>query len=206
MPDHSSPRAAPPSAGGALLHLAAPMTSHRRRLAAPVVLLALALAACKGSDADAKVARGRRLAVVHLRDDAEAAIYRAAVGASFDVGPSLTLLVHPRRLPRTAGLAGGDSLSPGLLSALRERGVVQGSCETPGGRDTPRCTAPAAGYVIRGSDVFRGAGDTVQFYFAAERYATPASGPQDALRFEKIYQLVPRGNEWRVAREARAPW
>lgn len=172
----------------------------------PTLSLALVVAACKGGNqGDDKIVRGRGLKVSELRDDSRVALYRAAIGASFEAGPGLTVLLHPKKLPRTAGIAGGDPVPPSLVKALREAGVVQGTCEPPGGRDTPRCEAPAAGYVVRGSDVFRGSADTVLFYFSAERYATPTSGPQDALRFEKVYQLVPRGNEWRVAREARAP-
>ena len=183
------------------------MTRDRRRAFALALLLVVApsLPGCTGSDSDAQIVRGRGLQVMKLHDDAEAALYRAAANAAFNVGPGLTLLVHPRRLPRGAGLAGGDPLPQGLISALRERGIVQGTCEPPVGRDTPQCAASAPGYVIRGSDAFRAAGDTVLFHFMAERYATAGTGRQDALRFEKIYQLVPRGNEWRVAREARAP-
>lgn len=177
-----------------------------RRALVPALSLALFVAACKDAGEDERnVARGRGLRPMTLRDDSQVALYRAAIGASFESGPGLTVLLHPRKLPRTAGIAGGDPVPASLVHALREAGVVQGTCEPPGGRDTPRCDAPAAGYVVRGSDVFRGAGDTVQFYFSAERYATPTSGRQDALRFEKIYQLVPQGSEWRVAREARAP-
>ena len=183
-----------------------PTRMHHWRVLFTVLSLALLSSGCKGGDgADDKIVRGRGLQAMDLRDDSEVALYRAAIGASFEAGPGLTVLLHPRRLPRTAGIAGGDPVPESLVRALREAGVVQGTCEPPGGRDTPRCNAPAAGYVVRGSDVFRGAGDTVQLHFAAERYATPTSGPQDALRFEKIYQLVPRGNEWRVVREARAP-
>ena len=177
-----------------------------RRFGTVVSLLLLAAAACKkDGSGDEKVVRGKGLEVLELHDDAEAALYRAAVSASFESGPGLTVLLHPRRLPREAGYAGGEAMPESLVEALRGGGVVQGSCEPPGTRDTPQCAAEAAGYVIRGSDVFRLRGDTVQFHFAAERYATPTSGPQEALRFEKIYQLVPRGNGWRVVREARAP-
>ena len=189
-------------------HYHSPRTGMLRSSAVlpTLTLLAVLLAACKGEGgADDKFVRGRGRKVIDLRDDSEVALYRAAIGASFEAGPGLTVLLHPRRLPRTAGIAGGEPVPASLAAALREGGVVRGTCEPPGGRDTPRCEAPAAGYVVRGSDVFRGAGDTVEFYFSAERYATPSSGPQEALRFEKIYPLVPRGNEWRVAREARAP-
>lgn len=131
----------------------------------------------------------------------------AAVRASFDVGPDLVLLLHPRRLPRTAGYEGGDPVPPELVRALLERGVVRGTCEPQrdAPRNTPRCDVPQAGYIIRGSDVLRVAADTVELYFAAERFG-PATGQRpEALRFEKIYQLVGRGAAWRVVREARSP-
>jgi hypothetical protein len=181
-------------------------SSNRRRRRTAVCCVAALLAGCgSAGDEERNVVRGRGLQPATLSEEAQVALYRAAIAASFEPGPGLTVLLHPRRLPRSAGLEGGAQVPQSLLARLRAAGVVQGSCEPPGTRDTPQCSAPAAGYVVRGSEVFRAAGDTVQFYMAAERYATPSSGPQEALRFEKIYQLVPRGNEWRVAREARGP-
>ena len=67
----------------------------------------------------------------------------------------------------------------------------------------PASAAP--GYVVRASDVFRVAGDTVQLHLAAERYRTPQGDPQEALSFEKVYKLAARGDGWRVVGEARAP-
>src|SRR4051812_17376042 len=155
------------------------------RVLLPAVSIGLLVVACSGDDeSDARIVRGHGRQVMSLRDDSKVALYRAAIAASFETGPGLTVLLHPRKLPRTAGIAGGDSVSASLVKALREAGVVAGTCEPPGGRDTPRCDAPAAGYVIRGSDVFHGTADTVEFNFSAERYATPRSGPQEALRFE----------------------
>jgi hypothetical protein len=140
-----------------------------------------------------------------LSPGAEAAVYDAAAHASFDVGPDLVLMAHPRRLPRTAGYEGGEPLPAALLQALRERGVVRGSCdpkhEVP--RDMPRCPGAQAGYVIRTSPVMRVAGDTIQLNFAAEAFAAPTGQRPQALRFEKIYQLVGGGTTWRVVREAR---
>lgn len=173
------------------------------RLAVGTLLL---LSACgHNGDDDANVARGRGLKPLSLPPAAEAAVYDAAARASFDVGPDLVLLAHPRQLPRTAGYEGGDSLPGVVLEALRARGVVHGSCdpkhEVP--RDMPRCPGAQTGYVIRGSPIGRVGGDTIQMNLAAEAFA-PASGrrPQ-ALRFEKIYQLVGTGSTWRVVREAR---
>jgi hypothetical protein len=129
----------------------------------------------------------------------------AAVRASFDVGPDLVLLAHPRRLPRTAGYDGGDAMPAALLQGLRERGVVRGVCEPKheAPRDTPRCPGPQAGYVVRTAPVMRVGRDTVQLNFAAEQFAPATGARPQALRFEKIYQLVGNGGAWRVAREAR---
>ena len=170
------------------------------------LVLCIGTLACGGNAPDdSNVARGRGLRPAVLVPTAEAAVYEAAARATFDVGPGLVLMAHPRLLPRTAGYEGGDPMPPALLEALRARGVVHGRCdprhEAP--RDTPRCDAPQAGYVIRASPVMQVGRDTIQLNFAAEAFA-PATGvrPQ-ALRFEKIYQLVGGGTTWRVIREAR---
>jgi hypothetical protein len=170
------------------------------------VLAAIFAAACgpSGPD-DSNVARGRGLKPANLPPSAEASIYDAAVHAAFDVGPDLVLRAHPRRLPRTEGYDAGDSLPSDVLRALRSRGVVRGSCDPvrDAPRNTPRCSGPEAGYVLRASDIFRVGGDTVQLYFSAERFGA-ATGPRpEALRFEKAYQLVGSGDAWRVIREGR---
>jgi hypothetical protein len=136
---------------------------------------------------------------------AEAAVVDAAARASFNVEPGLILLLHPQRLPRTAGYEGGDSVPAALLQALRERGVVRGTCQPKhdAPRDTPRCTIPQAGYVIRTSPVMHAGRDTLQINFAAEAFAAATGARPQALRFEKIYQLVGQGTSWRVVREAR---
>jgi hypothetical protein len=114
-------------------------------------------------------------------------------------------MAHPQRLPRTTGYTGGDSVPPALLQALRARGVVRGICrpkhEVP--RDMPRCAGPEAGYIIRASPVVQAGRDTLQINFAAEQFAPATGARPQALRFEKIYQLVGTGTSWRVAREAR---
>lgn len=178
------------------------------RTAAPLaaVLVAASLAlACAGPDDDANVARGRHMQVAALAAPAEAAVYDAAVRASFNVEPGLVLLAHPRRLPRATGYEGGDAIPPALLAALEQRGVVRGICdpahESP--RDTPRCPGTQPGYVIRASPPFQAAGDTIQIHFAAEAFGAERGPRPQALRFEKIYQMVPSGAGWRVAREAR---
>lgn len=190
------------------------MTQQRRRSTAVLTavltafLSAAPLASCgRDEAADQHVARGRGLRSAELPAAARARVYEAATRAAFDVGPSLTLLLHPRLLPSTAGYAGGQSVRSDVASALRRRGVVQGTCDPPAGgaRRTATCEARAPGYVVRYSDVFQMGPDSVQVHFAAERFDTPTSGAHQALRFERVYQLVNRGGTWRVAREARMP-
>lgn len=175
----------------------------------PAAILAVALSlgtACGGrDDDDANVARGRKLQPASLAPAAEASAYDAAVRASFDMSPDLVLMLHPRRLPRTAGYEGGDPVPAALVQALRDRGVVHGVCEPKheAPRDTPRCSGPQAGYVVRASVPFKASGDTIQVNFAAEAFAAEKGARPQALRFEKIYQLVGSGSTWRVVREAR---
>ena len=177
----------------------------RARQVLPLVPILLLAACGPTGDDDANVARGRKLAPATLPVAAEAAAYDAAVRAAFDVGPGLTLLIHPLRLPRTAGYAGGDSVPAALVRALQARGVVAGVCapirETP--LDTPRCRSSVPGYIVRASDLFRVSTDTVELYFSAEQFGAATGQKPPVLRFEKIYQLVGRGSDWRVAREAR---
>jgi hypothetical protein len=160
---------------------------------------------CAHEPDDSNIVRGRGLQPAALSPADEAGVYDAAARASFNVEPGLVLLIHPQRLPRTAGYDGGDPVSAALAEALRNRGVVRGTClpkhDAP--RDTPRCTIPQAGYVIRGSPVMKAGGDTLQMNFAAEAFAAATGARPQALRFEKIYQLVGHGSDWRVAREAR---
>ena len=183
------------------------MSYHRRLVGVPLLAL-LPLAACRpAGHADGDVVRGRGLRVAALPVDSRARIYEAALGAAFELGPSLTLLLDPRLLPRTAGLAAGETMPAELAAALRRRAIVRGVCQPPtgGARRTPRCDARAPGYVVRFSDVFRVAPDSVQVHLAAQRYDTRNSGPSEALRFEKVFQLVGREDAWRAVREARVP-
>jgi hypothetical protein len=177
--------------------------------AARMALTALLLAAACGKDApsDANVARGRGLQPVALAPESEAQVYAAAVRAGFDPDPSLVLMLHPLQLPRGAGYDSGSAVPPALASALRARGVVKGTCEPirDGARTTPRCPMAQPGYLIRATPVFRLKGDTVQMNFYAEQFAGQSGLKPQALRFEKIYQLVGRGDSWRVVREARVP-
>lgn len=170
-----------------------------------LIWLAVLAIACGPGDVKAPVARGKGLEPAALPAPAEARIYDAAIRAAFDTGPGLLLYTHPRRLPRSAGYNGGDSIPTALVTTLRNRGLVKGSCDperdSPTG--TPRCNAPEAGYLIRASDVLRAGKDTVQLYFAAERFGTPSGVKQAPFHFEKIYQLIREGSAWRVVREAR---
>lgn len=169
------------------------------------MVLGLLIACSSGGADDSNIARGRGLQPAKLPPAAEAAVYDAATRAAFDLGPGLVLLIHPLELPRTAGYTGGDSVPHDLISALRKRNIVSGTC-TPrrdAPRNTPRCPVNIPGYIVRASDIFRVSADTVEIYFSAERFGAATGQRPEALRFEKIYQLVGSGTNWRVAREAR---
>lgn len=170
-----------------------------------VTVLMVLAAGCDSRVPEDSFARGHGLKVATLAPDGEARVIESSIRAAFDVEPGLTLRVHPRRLARTAGDSGGVTVSPALVRALRNRGVVTGTCDpirtTP--RDTPRCRGPEAGYIIRASDVFRISRDTVEINFAAEKFGAETGQKPEALRFEKAYQLVKEGQGWRVVREGR---
>ena len=191
-----------------------PRARRRPALLAGAALVAggLAAGACGGSDDAANFARGRGLQPAGLAPPAQAEAYKAALGAAFDLEPALSLLLDPRQLPRDAGFGAGPPMPPAVVAELRRRGVVRGSCQPPldtsagpTRREAPPCEAADPGYVVRASDVFRVAADTVQVHLGAERYRTPTGGPQEALSFEKVYKLAARGGAWRVVGEARAP-
>ena len=176
-----------------------------RRASTIALLLCLAASCSSGETEDSSIARGRGLREATLPVAAQAAIYEQASRAAFDLGPGLVLLIHPLKLPRTAGYGGGDSVSKELVAALRKRNVVSGTC-TPARdnpRNTPRCPVNVPGYIVRASDVLRVSPDTVEIYYSAERFGAATGQRPEALRFEKIYQLVGSGTNWRVAREAR---
>ncbi|MEO7455721.1 MAG: hypothetical protein ABIY52_05620 [Gemmatimonadaceae bacterium] len=170
------------------------------------IALALSIAGCKTSKPEDSYVRGHGLAVATLPAGAEPQIVDAAIRAAFDVTPDLFLRMHVRALPRTAGDTGGAPISPSLVRALRERGLVLGTCEPvrSAPKDTPRCSGPEAGYIIRATDVLQLLPDTVEVYVAAEKFGAATGLKPEALRFEKIYQVVKQGAGWRVAREARA--
>ena len=169
------------------------------------MLLLSVSVACRPADTKEVVSRGRGLEAAPLPVAEEAGVHEAVIRAAFDVGPGLALYLHPRQLPRTAGSEGGEPVSAQLAATLRASGVVQGSCDPT--RDTPdappRCDVPSPGYIIRASDILRVTKDTLQVYFAAERFATRTGPRQPPFHFEKIYQLIRAGRGWRVVREAR---
>jgi hypothetical protein len=176
-----------------------------RRTMCCAAVAALLLGCSSGESDDSNVARGRSLKAATLPVAAQAAVYEEASRAAFDLGPGLVLLIHPLKLPRTAGYAGGDSVPADLIAALRRRSVISGTCtpQRDAPRNTPRCPVNMPGYVVRASDILRVSPDTVEIYYSAERFGAATGQRPEALRFEKIYQLVGSGTTWRVAREAR---
>jgi hypothetical protein len=135
-------------------------------------------------------------------------VYEAAARAAFDVDdPALSLLLDRRLLPRTVGLAPAGVIANDVVGELRRRGAIKGMCEPAldSGRGTARCTAALPGYVIRFTPVLTLRGDSTQVYVYAQKYDTPSSGISQALRFERAYQVVRRGDDWHAVREGRIP-
>ena len=151
--------------------------------------------------------RGTGFPVAQLDVNQQAAVNASAVSAAFDRDPSLSLLVDPVYLPRTAGRVGGSSVAPALVAQMKQQGTVRGTCQTPreGPKAVPVCPAAMPGYVVRFSEIFRMGADSVQVYLAATRYRRAPKEPAEVLNFERAYQLVKIRGEWRVAREARLP-
>lgn len=168
-------------------------------------LAAVMLAACMANEDDHFV-RGHKLRVASMTGDTRIAVYRAALGAAFDLrDPALTLLLDRRKLPRIGGMAEDGRISGPVANGLRERGVVQGVCEPPitTSRKTPVCTARGPGYVVRFTDVLARGGDSVEVYLAVQKFDTPSSGGSESLRFERAYQLVRHGDRFEPTQEAR---
>ena len=174
----------------------------RRSHAAAIVLVVLA--ACS-TERDDNFVRGHRLTVATISADARARVYEAALGGSFDLrDPALTLLLDRRVLPREGGFGGTQRLNGAVEKALRDHGTVQGVCEPDvAARRTPQCTARGPGYVVRFSEILRRGVDSVQVYLAVQKFDTPSSGASEALRFERAYQIVKRGDRWQPTAEAR---
>jgi hypothetical protein len=171
-----------------------------------VSLAAAFVIACGGDDSN--TVRGRGLALATLPASDQAHVYEAAVRAAFDVDdPALSLLLDARELPRGVGLAAATRLPDSIVAELRRRGVTKGTCEPAldAKRGVPRCSAARPGYIVRFSPVFALRGDSVQVYVYAQKYDTPSSGASDRLRFERAYQVVRRGDDWRAVREGRVP-
>jgi hypothetical protein len=136
----------------------------------------------------------------------QARVYATALGGSFDIGPSLVLLVDRRMLPREAGFGEGERLPDGVVKAMLRTSAFRGTCEPVAGKDpehAPTCAASDAGYVVRVSPLFREAADTLLVYAAADRYDTRSSGAHSRFLIEEAYKIVRRGDRWAVASKAR---
>src|SRR5258705_2685822 len=104
-------------------------TMHRNSSS---LLLFAALAVATACREEPRAYRGPGLQVAALPLSDRAAVYRAALGGSFRIDdPSLWILVDPMLLPRSAGLAGGDTMPPDVMAALRQSGVVKATCVIP---------------------------------------------------------------------------
>jgi hypothetical protein len=181
------------------------VSSMRRWQAFIVGAIGLLSMACRANDSN--VVRGRGLRIAAQPPPVRAQIYEAAARGAFELDESLSLLLDPRMLPRDVGL-GADGRVPGaVFEEMKRRGVIRGTCEPPlqGLRGVPRCPAVLPGYVLRYSPVFTLGPDSVQVYVYVQKYDTPGLEPSQTLRFERAYQIVRQGNEWRAVREGRVP-
>ena len=173
------------------------------------VLPALALLACGGSDDGPPAFRGPGLKVAALDASQQAAVNAAAIRASFDPDPSLSLLLDPVYLPRTEGYTGGAPVPPALITRMRQQGLVRGTCQPSrdSTRTVPLCPAALPGYVVRFSEILGlgGGSDSVQVYLAATRYRHAAGAPAELLSFERAYRVGRARGGWRVLSEARIP-
>jgi len=165
----------------------------------------LAVLACqRGATVDDARSEGKP--VIALPATTHARIFEAAARAAFDFGPGLVLLLDPTYLPAGSGYEGGSPVPDSLRDALMAAGVVSGTCSPKRETDqrAPICTADRSGYVLRASELFGGAGDTVQIYLASEVYAASKGPGQQPFAFEMAYKLVPgSGGRWRVVAEGR---
>jgi hypothetical protein len=146
------------------------------------------------------------LPVATLPPQQVAQVALGAIGGAFSADdPTLRILIDPAWLPRTEGLAGGDSIPANVSSAIRSLPMVAGTCQLPVKRmHTPLiCPANRPGYVVRLSQPFQIGRDSVQVYLVAQQYGVAGGNTPERIRFERAYQLVRRGSRWRVMREAR---
>ncbi|HEV8233075.1 MAG TPA: hypothetical protein VGP84_00705 [Gemmatimonadaceae bacterium] len=181
------------------------MTNQLRPLVRATFLVLTVVACATGEDD--QFVRGHRLRVASLQPNTRVSVYRSALGAAFELNdPALTLLLDRRVLSRAGGMEEEGRLPGPVEVGLRDRGVIQGTCEPPitTSRKTPQCVARGPGYVVRFSDIFRRGGDSVEVYLAVQKFDTPTNGGSESLRFERAYQLVHRaGDKWEPTREAR---
>jgi len=160
------------------------------------------------SDSDRDVIRGRGLHLAQLSAASRAHVYEAALRAAFHVDdPALVLLIHPRVLPRTARIAGGDPVPDSVVAALKDDGVIRGRCDPRpvAGQKTPRCDVTRPGYVVRLSDVLQLKGDTVEVFLAVTTFDTPSHPKQLLMQFENVYQIAKTSAGWTAIREGRVP-
>jgi hypothetical protein len=174
------------------------------REVASIAIIVLALAACTADDSN--VVRGKGLTAATLPAAAQARVYEAAVRGAFELDPALSLLLDARELPRAVGLAPGGTVPPDVAAELRQRGIIRGECQPALTiKGAPRCKAELPGYVIRFSPVFALGPDSVQVYIFVQKYDTPSGEASQTLRFERAYEVVRRGDDWRAVREGRVP-
>ena len=173
--------------------------------------LAIACAAAAlGCPREPEAYRGAGLQVDSLPATEAVRVYRATLAAALPIDdPALSLLLDPMLLPRSEGLAGGDTMPAPVLAALHRTRLVKGTCQVPVVR-TPRplvCRAARPGYVVRLSAPFalRAGHDSVQVHLVVEQYAIPRGPAAERLRFERAYHLSRSGATWRAVREARLP-
>ena len=146
------------------------------------VAAAALLAACGSSEG--KVVRGAGLKPASLPAADQARVYAAAASGSFDIGPSLVLLVDRRMLPRQAGFGDGGTLPEDVVKAMLRTPAFQGSCEPVAGKDpehAPSCPTTDAGYVVRVSPIFDAPGDTLLDRLAARHVPRVGVGKVDDL-------------------------
>ena len=179
------------------------------RWSPPCALLLLASLACGSGDDGLPAARGPGLTNAKLDVAQQAAINAAAINASFNPDPNLSLLIDPVYLPRSAGREGGASVAPALIARMKQDGTIRGTCQTPrdAAKSVPLCPAAISGYVVRFSEILGlGTGkDSVQVYLAATRYRHTPKEPAELLSFERAYRVARVRGEWRVTSEARIP-
>ncbi len=169
-------------------------------------MAALMAAACGDEAAESPASRGYGLGSADMAAQQQAAAYAAALREAFNLEPSLVLLADPLALPRDREAAPSERLADDVLAALRATGTIQGTCE-PADREVrvPVCDANQAGYVIRFSEPFEVAPDTVQLFLTAGTFRPSRDTMvyQPPFQLEQRYTMARRGNAWTVASKAR---